>query len=188
MILGSRHQVGASLFFFLVSDRSIHKHKQLKVTSKQWESEFCLIHLCWDNPELAVNMFKGLHAAAVILFHLPSTAVKRVILVHSPEKSVRHVCLQIGHSISETEKQASNVSVFNSPLKPWENKQVRGGGPGWKLFSRLTYSQGSAAQGRWENVYFWGVRHWWQQRLGPCSSGRRFGDPVVTLPQLLMWP
>lgn len=104
-------------------------------------SEFCLIHLCRDNPELAVNMFKGLHATAVILFHLPSTAVKRVILVHSPKKSVRHVCLQIGHSISETEKQASDVSVFNSPLKPRENKQVHGWGPRWRLFSRLAHKE-----------------------------------------------
>lgn len=148
-------------------------------------SEFCLIHLCWDNPELAVNMFKGLHATAVILFHLPSTAVKRVILVHSPEKSVRHVCLQIGHSISETEKQASDVSVFNSPLKPWENKQVHGRGPGWKLFSRLTCSQGSAAKSRWENVYFWrgeGVRH--------CNKGWALGSGIQWWPfyKLLTWP
>lgn len=100
----------ASRLSFLVSDRSPHKHKQLKVTSKQ-KRELRLIHLCWDNPALAVNMFKGLHATAVILFHLPSTAVKRVILVHSSGKSVRHVRLQIGHSISETESQLQ-MEVF----------------------------------------------------------------------------
>lgn len=71
-----------------------------------------MIHLCWDNPELAVNTFKGLHTIPVILFHLPSTPVKCVILVHSLEKCVRHVCLQIGHSIRETEKQASNTHFF----------------------------------------------------------------------------
>jgi hypothetical protein len=71
-----------------------------------------MIHLCWDNPELAVNMFKGLHTTPVILFHLPSTPVKCVILVHSSEKSVRHVCLQIGHSISEREKQTSNINFL----------------------------------------------------------------------------
>lgn len=71
-----------------------------------------MMPLCRDNPELAVNVFKGLHTALVILFHLPSTPVKCVILVHVTEKSVRHVCLQIGQSISETEKHASNIIFF----------------------------------------------------------------------------
>ena len=74
-----------------------------------------MIHLCWDNPELAMNLWKGLHYTSN-LFHLPSTPVKCVILVHSLEKSVRHVHPQIGHS-SEAGKQASNINFLNSQLK-----------------------------------------------------------------------
>lgn len=82
---------------------------KLKVTSKKQTRDFA-----WSICAGIIQNWPWIcwraYTTPVILFHLPSTPAKCVILVHSLEKGVRHVYLQIGHSISETEKQTSSIN------------------------------------------------------------------------------
>lgn len=117
-----------STFSALLLSNLWWKHLQTQIVEGhqlEVDEGFCSIHLCWDNPELAVNMLRDPHYNSDSFspaIHTSQTCYSCTFFGED-----RKACASTDWVLNKWDRKANfRYKFFSFQLKPWENKQVDG--------------------------------------------------------------